>query len=97
MKIPSCDITIRKAILAALTPKNGCPHSCSDHGNKGVIELNGSVADQLERAKLTALAENVSGVAKVIDQMMTIVEPALSTRTKSRPEDDLALAALLTQ
>ena len=57
----------------------------------GVVELNGAIFDEKERAALLVAAENVSGVKAVVDRLVW-VEPVSGT-VIAPPEDEQAPTA----
>lgn len=98
MNIYPSDVAIRKAILAAIDAVEWAPHTAIQITvANGIVEFAGCAADRLERAKLTALAKEVSGVANVIDHLTLSAAVAPPATTESKQQDDLALAAFLTQ
>ena len=83
------DDAIREQILAELAkapwvPKDGLSISVKD----GVVDLNGVILEEKERAALRVVAENVPGVRAVEDHLVwvepvsgTVIEPPLDERT----------------
>lgn len=70
---PMSDKEIREQILRAINSEQWSPRATInvDVAN-GVVTLHGCIIDNRERAALTVLAENVPGVAKVVDEMVWI-------------------------
>jgi CBS domain-containing protein len=69
------DAQIRESILKALDREEWWPRATINVGvENGIVELTGCVTDDRERTALVILAENVPGVAKVVDHI-SWVEP----------------------
>ena len=69
------DVQIREQIRRALDRERWSPRDTIKFDvRNGVVTLGGVITDDRERAALVVLAENVPGVAKVVDQLLW-VEP----------------------
>jgi CBS domain-containing protein len=81
------DVQIRASILKALDREEWWPRATINVGvENGVVELTGCITDDRERTALMALAENVPGVAKVVDHIGW-VEPLSGLVTGSKNTD----------
>ncbi len=82
---PSGDDAIRRRVLAELEKATGwAPRSVTVTVKDGVVELNGAIFEDKERAALRVAAENVPGV-KAIEDRLVWVEPVSGTVIEPSP------------
>ena len=93
--LPAGDDAIREGVLAELrraggwAPRSGVAVTVKD----GVVELNGAIFDEKERAALLVAAENVPGVKAVVDRLVwvepvsgTVIEPPSADAAPPEPK-----------
>jgi CBS domain-containing protein len=82
---PSGDDAIRRQVLAELEKATGwAPRSVTVTVKDGVVELNGAIFEDRERAALRVAAENVPGV-KAVEDRLVWVEPVSGTVIEPSP------------
>jgi len=95
--LPTDDEAIRERVLAELqkatrwAPRSGVTVTV----NNGVVELNGAIFEEKERAALRVAAENVPGVRGVEDRLVwvepvsgTVIEPPLPAAAPPGPKTE---------
>jgi CBS domain-containing protein len=85
---PAGDDAIRARVLAELEKAGGwAPRSgVAVTVNDGIVELNGAVFEEKERAALRVVVENVPGV-KAVEDRLVWVEPVSGTVLEPSPEE----------
>jgi CBS domain-containing protein len=68
-KTAASDETIRRNVLAELTPAPWAPHELTVDVANGVVTLEGVILDERKRSALRVAAENVPGVKAVVDHI----------------------------
>ena len=82
------DDAILRRITAEIDKQPWCPQSVLIQVKQGVAEMSGVITDDRLRDALRVLVQNIDGVKRVVDQLVTI-EPmsGLAIRTPARAEE----------